>query len=92
MTWRPTVGPIRRPSDYGSGGTEGPEFILFVDGREPQIHEVWAFGSDGITHEVHPTAQVDIIAGVMGEFSSDSLTESGRRITILRKISMNGSV
>ena len=63
-----------------------------MDGQKPQIYEVWDFGSDDIMHEVHPTARVDISAGVVVEFLSDSLTESGRRITILRKISMNGSV
>ena len=27
-----------------------------VDGREPQIHEVWTFGENGVTREVHPIA------------------------------------
>ena len=58
---------IRRHSTYGGGDAEGPEFIQYVDGREPQIHEVWAFGSNGITREVHPTVQVDVVDGVMGE-------------------------
>ena len=36
--------------------------------------------------------QVDVGTGVVGEFSSDHLTESGRRIPILGQISMNESV
>ena len=42
--------------------------------------------------EVHLTAQVDVSAGVMGEFLSNYLTESGRMIPILGRISINGSV
>ena len=34
-----------------------------VDGRDPQIHEVWTFGDDGVTQEVHPTTRVDVGAG-----------------------------
>ena len=71
MTRRDPVGYIDSPSNSGSRDTEGPEFIRCVDGREPQIHEVWDFGFDGITQEVLPTAQVDIGAGFMGDFSSD---------------------
>ena len=63
-----------------------------MDGREPQIHEVWDFGSDGITREVHPTEQLDVGAGVVGELLSDDLTESRRRVPILGQISINGSV
>ena len=42
--------------------------------------------------EVRPTAQVDVGAGVLGEFFSDYLAESGRRIPILGIITINGSV
>ena len=80
------------PSDSGSGDAEGPKFIRCVDGREPQIHEVWAFVDDGVTREVHPNVRVDFYAGVVGEFLSDYLTESGCRIPIIRRISINGSV
>ena len=51
-----TVGSIGWPSDSVSGNAEGPEFIQFVDGQEPHIHEVWDFGDDSVTREVHPTA------------------------------------
>ena len=56
------------------------------------MHEVWDFSSDGIMCEVHPTARVDVGAGVVGEFSSDYHTESGRRVPIIGQISINGSV
>ena len=92
MVRREPVGSIGWPSNSGSGNTEGPEFIQCVDGREPQIHEVCDFGDDGIMCEVHPTLQVDFGAVVVGEFASNYLTESGRRIPIFGRICINGSV
>ena len=71
MTRQDPVGSISWPSDSGSGGAEVPEFIRCVDGQEPQIHEVWDFGEDGVTHEFHPAALVDVGAGVVGEFAND---------------------
>ena len=65
--WGP-VGSIDSPYDSGGGDAEGPKFIQCMDGQEPQIHEVWTFGEDGVTREVHPTAQVDVSAGLVGEF------------------------
>ena len=56
------------------------------------MHKIWRLGSDGITREVHPTAQIDIGAGTMGQFSYDYLAENGWRIPILGQISINGSV
>ena len=92
MNQRAPVGTIRRPYDSGSGCVEGPEFIRCVDGREPQVHKVWGFGSDDITREVHLTAQVNVGAGVVGELSSNYFTISGRRIPIFGRISIDGSV
>ena len=63
-----------------------------MDGQEPQIIEVWDFGSNGVTREVHLTAQVDVGTGNVRYLSSDYLTESGRRIPIIGRISINGSV
>ena len=71
MTRHAPVESIRWPFDSGSRGTKVPEFIRCVDGREPQMHEVWYLGFNGITREVHPTAQVDVGAGVVGEFTPD---------------------
>ena len=92
MARREPVGSIGQTSDYSSGDAEGPNFIWCVDGREPPIHEVLAFGDNGVTREVHPTAWVDVGAGVVREFASYYLTESGRRIPIFGRISINGSV
>ena len=47
--------------NYVSGGEDGPKFICCVNRRHPQIHEVWTFGEDGVTHEVHFTARLDIL-------------------------------
>ena len=71
---------IRWNSDSGSRDEDGPEFIRCMDIQEPQIHEVWNFGEDSVTPEVHPTAQVDVGAGFVGEFSTNYLTGNGRRI------------
>ena len=66
MARQEPVGFIRRPSDYGIGDEDGPDFIRCVDGRQPQIHEVWGGGKDGVTCEVHPTEQLDVGAGFFG--------------------------
>ena len=65
---------INRPSNYGGRDAEGTEFIRFVDGREPQIHEFSDFGEDGDTSDAHPTAQVDVGARVVVEFATNYLT------------------
>ena len=57
---------MRRQADSGSGGEDGPEFICCVDGRQPQIHEGWTLGEEGVTHGVHPTVHLDIGAGFVG--------------------------
>ena len=85
------VGPIHRPSSSGSGDEDGPNFIRCVDVQEPQIHEVWIFGEDGVTREVHPIAQVDVGAGFVIEFATDYLTPSWRRIPMFGVNSINGS-
>ena len=56
------------------------------------MNEIWCFGSDSIICEVHPTAKVDVGVGVVGQLSSDYLSENGHRIPILVQISINGSV
>ena len=63
-----------------------------MDGREPQIHEVWTFGEDGVTREVHPTAQLDVVSGLVGEFSTDDLTEIWCRVPMFGINSINVSV
>ena len=74
MARREPVGSIRRTSDYGSGDKDRPEFIHFVDGRHPKIHEVWTFGEDGVTRKVRPTARIDVGAFVGECFATNYLT------------------
>ena len=80
------------PSESGCRSTDGTAFIQCVDGREPQIHNFWYLDLDGIIHEDHPTAHVEVPAGTVGYFVTDSLAENGRRIVIIGKISVNGSI
>ena len=82
MTRRKTVGVIRQSSNSGSGADDRLEFIRYVGGREPQIHELWIFAEDGITREVHHFARIDV-----GDFSGDCFrtayaTGIGRRVPI----------
>ena len=86
------MGSIYRPSDYGCRSTDGTAFIQCVDGLEAQIHEFWYLDLDGIIHKDHPTAHVDIPAGTVGDFVTHYLAENGRRIEIIGKISVNGSI
>ena len=86
------VGSIVQISNSGRRDAEVPEFVRCVDGLDPQMHKVWAFYEDSVMREVHLTAQVDVSAGVVGEFASHYLTESGRRIPIFGRISINESV
>ena len=83
---------IFRPSNSGSGVTEGVEFIWCVYGREPKIHEIWCLGSDSVTREVHPTAKIDVGAGTVGKFTTNYLAENGCRIPIIGQLSIKGSV
>ena len=74
------MGPIRWPYDSVSGGTKGVECIRYIDGWELQIYEIGSLGSYGVNREVHPTAQVDVGAGTVEQFSTKYLDDNGRRI------------
>ena len=65
MIRRAPMGTICRPSDYGSMGTETTAFIQCINGRDPQINELWCLGLDGIFREVHPTKRTDIPDGTI---------------------------
>ena len=54
--------------------------------------EIWCLGSDGVTHEVHPTAQIDVVAENFGEFTTQYLSGSGCIIPVIGQISINRSV
>ena len=80
-----TAGDIRQPSNPGSGDDDGLEFIPCVGGRQPEIHEVWTFGEDGITPKVHTFARVDVGAFVRDCFATDYLTVNRRRVPMFGK-------
>ena len=90
-SWEP-VGSIRQNSDSGSGDEDGTEFIQCVDGRDIEINEFWTFRKDGVTHELHPTAEVDTSAGFVGEFTTNYLTKSWIRVSMFGVNSINISV
>ena len=60
-----SVGANCWPSDSGCGYSDRSNFIRCVDGREPEVDEVWILGEDGVDPKVHPTAQVDVDVGVV---------------------------
>ena len=86
------VAPIYQPPGSGVRGTKGPGFVRFIYGWHIHMHEIWCLSSNGITREVHPTAQVDVGAGVVGQFLYDYLALNGHIIPIIGQISINGSV
>ena len=55
------------------------------------MHEVWSLGLEGIICKVHPTVQVEVPAGTVGEFVNNYLAENGRRIQIIGQLSINRS-
>ena len=60
------MGTIRRTLDSCNGDTDTTVLTQCVDGRYPQINELWCLGLNGIFREVHFTARVDILAGTVG--------------------------
>ena len=82
---------ICQPSDSGSGGTEYVEFIRCIDVQEPQINEMWYLVSNGINSKIHPTAQVEVGDGTMGQFTTKFLAKNGRRIPIIGQLYINRS-
>ena len=86
------MGTIHRPSDFVDRGNDTTTFIQCINGQQPQIKKLWCLGLDGIFREVHPIARVDILAGTVGEFVTNHLSENGRPINIIRKLSVNNSV
>ena len=63
------VGSMRCRDNSDSGDEDGPKFIRFVEKQQPQIHEFWTFGEDGVTREIHPTERVDIGARFFEELA-----------------------
>ena len=85
-----SVGAICWPSRTGCWNADRYQFICCVDGRETKVHEVWILGEDGVTPEVHPTVQVDVGAGILGDFSTHYLTENGHMFSMFVKNPING--
>ena len=67
------MGSIHWPSNPDIGITKDTAFIQCVGGQEPQIHEVWILGLDGIIHEVRPKARVEVVSGTVRELVTDHL-------------------
>ena len=86
------MGNIRRPYNYGSGGSETSSFIQCVNGREPQIYKLWCQGIDKICGEVHPYARIELPDGTVWGFVTDYISENGRRNQIIGGLFINGSV
>ena len=86
------MGTIRKPLDSGSGGSKATAFIQWINGREPQIHELWCLGLDGIICEVRPTARLEVISRTVGDFVTNFLAENVRRIKIIGQPSVIDSV
>ena len=83
---------IRWPSKPSNKSTNNTAFIQYVDGREPQIHDVWILGLHGIICKVYPTAQVEVVSDTVREFVAGYLAGNGRRIQIIRQLTTNNIV
>ena len=92
MHRREPAGVIRQPFRSGNRGEDGIEFVCCVDGREPQIHELWSFAEDGITRKVHPFAHVDVGDFFRDCFQTYYMTKEACRVTILDRRFINASV
>ena len=56
------------------------------------MREIWCLGSDGVTREVHPAAQIDVGAETVGQYSTQYFSENGRIIPVISQNSINRSV
>ena len=83
---------IRRLSNSSIGVPNTAAFIHFINGWEPEIHQLWYYDIDGICHKVHPLARIEIPYGTAGGFATRYISENGRRNHIIAEILINGSV
>ena len=90
MPRQETVVAIRQLSNSGSGEDDRIEFIRYVGRWQPKIHEVWTFGEDGITPEVHAFARIDVSTFVGYSITTDYLTENGSRVPMFGRKLING--
>ena len=87
MPVRAPMGSIWRPSDdTGSRDTDPSVFIQCVNGRETMANKLWSHGLEGLYHDIHTIAQVEIPPITVGEFITEYLTTNGRHIRIIIKL------
>ena len=87
MPRRTPVGSIWCPSDGTVRRAPSPRvFIQCVNGQEPMSYDLWSHGLDGLCHDVHLTAGVDIPHGTDGELVTEYWNTNGRRISIIGNI------
>ena len=91
MSMPDPVGGTCWPSNYGCGDADKSKFICCVDGRNTKVNEVWVWGEDGITPEVHPALRVGVDSGLGCKFATNYLTENGFKTSIFCKKSINVS-
>ena len=89
MPRRDPVGVIRQPFHSGNGGEYRIEFFRFVDGQEPQIHELWISTKDRINCEVHHFARVYVRNFSVDYFKTYYMTEEACRVTMFGQIFNN---
>ena len=68
MVRRNTMSAISSPFDSGSTSDEATAFIQFINGQEPQVHELWCLVLYEMSCKVLPTARVEVTVGTVGEF------------------------
>ena len=73
------VGATSWTSNSGCGDDDRSKFIHCDDGHEPEVNEVWFLGEDGVTPKFHPTAQVDVDAGLVCNFQPTTSLKIGLR-------------
>ena len=77
MTRREQFGAIHQTFNSVSWEDDRLDFIHYVGGRQPEIHEVCNFGDDGVTPKVHPFARVDIGASLKNVLGPITLLKKG---------------
>ena len=92
MIRRAPIRDIRWPLNTGSRSTKYTTFIQCVDGRDPQIYKMCCLRLDNTTLKAYPTAQLEVIAVILGEFITNYFAENGSRIPIIGQLSINNSV
>ena len=84
--------PFKLATGTKPSADDGLEFIRCNGGQKPEIHEVWTFGDNIITPEVHPFARVDVSAFIGDCFGTNYLAGNGRRVPMFGRKLINGSV